>query len=232
MKLRACLSYFSRFEWGLYLSSVAVVLLSGLLSKEPDLLSLFSSLIGVTALLFMAKGNPIGQALSILFGLLYGVISYTFSYYGEMITYMGMTVPMAALSLISWWRNPSSRGHSEVEVGRLGRLDAVLLPLLSASVTVGFYFALRALGTANLLPSTVSVTTSFAAVYLTFRRSPWYALAYAANDIVLILLWVLASLGDPSYLTVVACFAAFLVNDLYACVNWQRLKRRQSAEKE
>lgn len=31
----------------------------------------------------------------VLFSLLYGIISYAFAYYGEMITYLGMTMPMA-----------------------------------------------------------------------------------------------------------------------------------------
>ena len=78
-------------------------------------------------------------------------------------------------------------------------------------------------------PSTVSVATSFAAAYLTFKRSPYFALVYAANDVVLIVLWVLASLADIHYLSVVVCFVAFLFNDLYGFVSWQRMKARQKA---
>ena len=63
---------------------------------DPDgLLTLIASLVGTASLIFSAKGNPLGQALMLLFSLLYGVISYSFSYYGEMITYLGMTMPMA-----------------------------------------------------------------------------------------------------------------------------------------
>ncbi|MDD4415074.1 MAG: nicotinamide mononucleotide transporter, partial [Oscillospiraceae bacterium] len=72
-------------------------------------------------------------------------------------------------------------------------------------------------------------TTSFLAVYLTFRRSPHYALAYAANDIVLIVLWVLASMSDITYLSVVICFAMFLVNDIYGFINWSKMHKRQPA---
>lgn len=32
--------------------------------------------------------------------------------------------------------------------------------------------------TTNLIPSTISVTTSFLAVYLTFRRSPYFAISF------------------------------------------------------
>ena len=81
--------------------------------------------------------------------------------------------------------------------------------------------------TANLIPSTISVTTSFLAVYLTFRRSAFYAIGYAANDIVLIILWVLATISDISYLSVAICFVVFLVNDIYGFINWSRMQKRQ-----
>ena len=229
-KATALLRYFSPFEWILWLGSLTGILLFHFLFSSEGLFSLLSSLIGVTAVLFCAKGNPIGQALCIVFGVMYAITSYSFAYYGEMITYVGMTVPMAVLSLIAWFRNPYGEGHAVVRVGRLSWRDAVAAPLLTAAVTVGFFFILRAFGTANLWPSTFSVTTSFLAVYLTFRRSPLYALAYATNDIVLVVLWILATLEDASYLSVVLCFSVFLVNDIYGYVNWCRLKRRQRAE--
>ena len=219
---------FTKFEWGLLLASLSVTVVSHLLSGSEGVLSLIASLIGAVALLLVAKGNPLGQALCIVFGILYAIISYSYAYYGEMLTYVGMTVPMAVIALIAWIRNPYGDSHAEVRVARLTRLDAILLPSLTVAVTVVFYFLLATFGTANLLPSTVSVTTSFVAVYLTFRRSPFYALGYAANDIVLIVLWTLAALEDPSYLSVIVCFSMFLVNDLYGFVNWCRMKRKQA----
>ena len=81
--------------------------------------------------------------------------------------------------------------------------------------------------TANIIPSTFSVSTSFLAVYLSFRRSPYYALAYAANDLVLIVLWILASLENTSYISVTVCFIAFLANDLYGFWNWKKMESRQ-----
>ena len=78
-----------------------------------------------------------------------------------------------------------------------------------------------------MIPSTISITTSFIAAYLTFRRSPYFALAYASNDIVLIVLWVLASFKDISYISVVICFVVFLVNDLYGFISWLRMMKRQ-----
>ena len=219
--------YFTKGELALWGGSVGLILLSFALFDRESWLTLAASLIGVTSLIFNAKGNPVGQLLMVVFSLLYGVISWSFAYYGEMITYLGMTMPMAVVALVSWLRHPYKGNRAEVQVDRLAKGEWALMTFLTAVVTAGFYFILAYFHTANLQLSTLSVTTSFAAVYLTFRRNPWYAVAYAANDVVLILLWVLAAREDPSYFSVVVCFAAFLANDLYGFVSWRRMSRRQ-----
>ena len=227
MKRFNMLHYFSITEWCLWGGSVTLILLSFLIFDRSDGLTLTASLLGVTSLIFNAKGNPIGQALMIVFGLLYGIISYRFAYYGEMITYLGMTAPMALFALISWLRHPYRGNRAQVEVNRLSHREIVWLIPLTAAVTVLFYFILAYFETQNLIPSTLSVTTSFVAVYLTFRRSPWFAMAYAANDVVLILLWVLAAGTDRSFVSVAVCFIVFLVNDLYGFFRWRIMQKQQ-----
>ena len=146
-----------------------------------------------------------------------------------MITYLCMTAPMALIALISWIRHPFNGKRSEVEVCRLKQSEYLGIILLTILITVIFYFILKALNTANLIPSTISVATSFLAVLLTYKRSPAFALAYAANDIVLIVLWVLAATEDIGYVSVVICFVTFLVNDVYGYVNWRRMEHRQAS---
>lgn len=226
-KLKSAVNYFTRGEIILWSVSVLLIAASFLIFDRGSYLTLAASLIGVTSLIFVAKGNPFGQLLMIIFSILYGIISFTFAYYGEMITYLGMTAPMAVFALISWLRNPYNGNRAEVKVNRLKAREIVFMILLTAAVTVVFCFILAAFSTANLIPSTVSVTTSFLAVYLTFRRSPFYAAGYAANDIVLIVLWVLAALSDISYLSVVICFVIFFANDIYGFISWSKMQRRQ-----
>lgn len=223
-------NYFTKGETALWGVSSALILISFCAFDKGNYLTLAASLIGVTSLIFNAKGNPFGQVLMIAFSLLYGIISYTFSYYGEMITYLCMTMPMAVLALISWLKNPYNDKKSEVEVSGINGRETAFMLFLTAAVTVVFYFILTYLNTPNILPSTVSVTTSFLAVYLTFKRSPLFAVAYAANDAVLIVLWILASLSDIRYVSVVVCFAAFFAGDIYGFINWRKMKIRQSAK--
>ena len=225
--MKKFLSQFTQADRILWLSSVSLVIIFFLIFDRVGFLTLVASLIGVTSLIFNAKGNPIGQILMILFSILYGIISYSFAYYGEMVTYLGMTAPMAAVALVAWLRNPYKGNRAEVAVAHMRGKDWILMSAATIAVTVAFYFILKYFLTANLIPSTVSVTTSFAAAWLTYKRSPWFAVAYAANDVVLIVLWVLASMTDHSYVSVTVCFALFLVNDLYGFISWHKMRARQ-----
>lgn len=189
-KLILLRGYFTKTEKLLWLSSCLIIIVSFLIFDRESYITLSASLLGVTSLIYNAKGNPFGQLLMVIFSLIYGYISYSFSYFGEMITYMGMTGPMALFALISWLKNPYEGNRSEVKVNTISKKEALCMLVASAFVTGMFYFILEYFDTANILFSTLSVTTSFIAVYLTFRRSPYFALVYALNDIVLIILWV------------------------------------------
>jgi len=222
---------FTRGEKLLWALSSAAVLAAALFMRS-DPLSLSASLIGPAFLILNAKGHPLGQLLTVVFSVLYGILAFRQTYYGEMITYLGMTAPMAVYALAEWLRHPAEKGKPEVKVNRLRPREILFMCLLTAAVTALFFFILKALGTARLPLSTLSVTTSFLAVYLTARRSAYFPLAYAANDAVLIALWILASVRDPAALPTVLCFAVFLVNDLYGFFNWRRMKERQGTKKE
>lgn len=216
------------FLWG---GSVVLILAAFFAFDRENFLSPISSVTGVTSLIFIARGNPLGQALTVIFSVFYGIISLSFGYYGEMITYLGMTAPMAVAAMISWVKNPY-KDSAQVSVNRLKPRELWIMFPLAVAVTAAFFFVLGALGTANLLPSTISVTTSFFAVYLLFRRSPFYALAYAANDIVLIVLWAMAAAEDITYFSVLICFTVFFVNDVYGFVSWLKMQKNQGGSQD
>ena len=100
--------------------------------------------------------------------------------------------------------------------------------LFGAVVTWGFYSLLLVLDTPNIIFSTISITTSFIAASLTMLRSSYYALGYASNDIVLIILWILASKENPIYIPVVVNFSIFLFNDMYGFVSWKKRELAQN----
>ena len=92
---KSLFDYFTKGEILLWCSSVTLIVVSFFLFDRENYLTLAASFIGVTALIFIAKGNPFGQFLMVIFSILYGGISFAFAYYGEMVTYLGMTAPIS-----------------------------------------------------------------------------------------------------------------------------------------
>ena len=208
-------------EWGVWIGSLLIIVMSNFLSGSFEPLTLIASCIGVTSLILAAKGNVWSQILMIIFSILYGIISWQFRYWGEMITYLGMTMPMAMWSTVTWIRNPSE-GGKEVEIQKLTKKHIFLLVVSGIIVTMIFYMILAALKTPNIVFSTISITTSFFAASLTMLRSSYYAVGYAANDIVLIILWLLASINNTRYLSVTIIFIIFFFYDIYGFISWKR----------
>lgn len=214
-------------EWGLWLGSVLLISLSNLLSGDINLLTLITTWIGITALIFAAKGNVWAQILMVVFSILYGIISWQFRYWGEMITYLGMTMPMAVWSTVTWIKNPAENGK-EVAIQNLTKKHIIGIVFFGTIVTVVFYYILYVLDTPNIVFSTISITTSFIAASLTMLRSSYYALGYASNDIVLIILWGLAAMENPVYIPVLINFVIFFFHDVYGFISWKKREKMQS----
>ncbi len=218
----------SKREWIIWMGSLIIVFASNIITTDFDLLTLVAALIGVTSLIFAAKGNVWAQVLMVIFSILYGIISFRFHYWGEMITYLGMTMPMSVWSTITWLKNPSEENESEVQIQILNKKHIIGLTISGIFVTGVFYYILKLLNTPNIIFSIISIITSFLATSLTMLRSSYYAIGYAANDIVLIILWVLASIENPAYIPVVVNFSIFFINDMYGFVSWKKREIQQA----
>lgn len=109
---------FKKKEWALWIVSLVLVIMSNLLSGNVDVLTLSAACVGVTSLVFAAIGNVWAPILMIAFSIFYGIISWKFRYWGEVITYLGMTMPMAIWSTITWIKNPAKNGK-EVAIQKL-----------------------------------------------------------------------------------------------------------------
>lgn len=158
--------YFTKQELLLWLTSMGLIIVAFFNFDKSGYLTLVASLIGVTSLIFNAKGNPLGQFLMVIFSLLYGIISYSFAYYGEMMTYMGMT----AFALVSWLSNPYQGNKAEVAINRLTTKEIGMMLGWSVVVTIIFYFILRFFHTTYLMLSTLSIATSFLQLILHLKK--------------------------------------------------------------
>lgn len=221
-------SNFTKNDWILLISSLLIVLASNIVSPQFDVLITVAALIGVTSLVLGAKGNVWSPLLMVVFSVLYGIISYRFCYWGELVTYLGMTLPMSAWAAVEWFRNPSEK-KGEVAISPMNRTKWLMVLLSTILVTIAFYLILKHFDTPNLIFSTLSITTSFFAASLTLLRSSYYPLFYSANDVILIILWILATLENPVYFPVIINFVVFFVNDFYGFISWRKREKLGSS---
>ena len=208
-------------------ASLLLIMLCNVLTPTATMVTKTAVVVGVISLIFLAKGDVWGQILMVLFSILYGITSWQFRYYGEMITYLGMTLPMAVMGAVSWLRHPFEGNQAQVKIHRLTRRQQIGMMVGAIASTCVLGWLLYCLDTPNLLFSVLSITTSFVAAYLTCFRSSYYALAYAANDVILVILWVLASVKDKSFTPMIVCFLVFFANDLYGFSSWKRREKEQ-----
>ncbi len=134
-KIKLLLSYFSKEEIAIWTVSVVLIVISFIIFNRERYMTLIASLIGVTSLIFNAKGNPFGQLLMVIFSILYGIISWDMAYYGEMFTYLGMTAPMAVYALVVWLRHPFNGNRTEVKINRLKPLVYFIMVIATIAVT-------------------------------------------------------------------------------------------------
>lgn len=207
-------------ELTIWVVSVASIILSGMLIGNADLMLIITSCIGVSGLIWVAKRKVIGQVLVVAFSVLYAIISIKNKYYGEMITYLFMTAPIALVTIKVWLNNMGE--ENTVEVKEVTKKQILLIFLCSLVVTYLMYYVLVYFDTSSIVLSTISITTSFLAATLMLVRSKYYAVAYAMNDVVLIGLWIIASISNIENISMVVCFVIFLINDIYGFISWSK----------
>lgn len=215
-------------ELSILLISEIIIILTFILSSERSILSLISSMLGGLSLIFLAKGDYIGHIISIIFSIVYIIISYMCKYYGEIFIYVFLMIPLSITSIITWKKN-QIKNH-QVKISKIKKIDIIIIIIVTLIIGFIFYFILKYLKTTNLLISTISVMTSFSASLLSIKRSPYYAIMYILNDLVLIIMWSLIVKTNISYLPNVICFITFLINDIYALINWKKIAKEQNMQ--
>lgn len=229
-KIKKIFNYFTITEKFIWLGSFLLITILFFIFDSSNLLSYISSIVGITALIFMAKANPIAHILFIVFSAFYAYMSFINAYYGEVFDYIILTIPLSIISLISWFKNLNTKNNIlETKISSINIKQTVFISILSITVAIIMYFILKYFGTSNLLISTFSVTTNFFAASLSIKRSHYFALAYAFNDIVLIILWSMQLANDFSYIIMVVYFFITLLNDIYIFISWIRLRDKQKS---
>lgn len=216
----------SLFEGLLLFASVLSTIIVGVIFKS-NFLTVLTSIVGVICALLLAKGLILGQFFGIAIVVLYSLVSYNNGFYGEMIIYIGIMLPMYIWSIFEWIKHKSNKTNS-VEVNQISNREWIIISLIAGILFVLFYFVLKALNTSELIVSTLSVVDNLFAVYLLARRSKYGFVSYIINDLILIVLWGIPVIqGNLLLLPMLMNPVVNLINDSYGVVKWTKMQKAQ-----
>lgn len=181
-----------------------------------------------TALL-LAKGKYSCYIVGIISTFFYAFVSYSNSYYGEVIIAMCCTLPLMVMGLINWLKHQDDTNI--VIIKEITKKELILVLLSQAVMFIGYYYLLKSFNTNNLLVSTFSIVASIIATYLTARRSEYGFIGFIINDIILIILWSIPVLkGNTNIIPVLLCPVLLFINDTYGVYNWKKIKNKQATK--
>lgn len=178
-----------------------------------------------TALL-LAKGKYACYIIGIISTFFYAYVSYSNSYYGEVIIAMLCTLPLMVIGLINWLKHQDNT--NTVIIKEITKKELIVVLLSQVVMFLGYYYLLKIFNTNNLLVSTFSIVASIIATYLTARRSEYGFIGFIINDLILIVLWSIPVInGESNLIPVLLCPVLLLINDIYGVYNWKRIKNKQ-----
>ena len=217
----------TNFEKLLLFGSVVIVSVVGLCFKS-DLLTVSCSIVGIITALLLAKGKNLGQVFGLLITILYSIVSFKNKYYGEVLIYALVMLPMYIIGIFTWINHKNEKTNS-VEINSIEKKEWVIVSIVFALVFVGIYYLLKAFNTNELVVSTISVLASLFAVYLQIRRSKYSFSFYMVNDIILMFLWGIPVIRGsyilfPMLLNPIINF----INDMYGFYNWKKTEKIQN----
>ena len=211
----------SKFEIFLLFSSLSIIIFSGILCNST-ILTIICSITGILCALTQAKGKIVSQFIGLILVVLYSILSFENKYYGEVLIYIFIMLPLFVSGIISWIRNLNKETNI-VNENKLTKKEWIILSIISIVLFIGLYYLLKYFNTSQLFVSTLSMVTSLFATYLVARRSKYGFLFYIGNDIILFILWGMPVIYDnllliPMLINPIINF----INDSYGWISWNK----------
>lgn len=211
----------------LYIAGLALIITMSICFKA-SWISAVTGIFGLSCVIFAAKGKVIGIFFTWVMIVFYCILSFQNKYYGEVFINICMMFPMTIIQLVAWLKNLGK--DYVVKVNSITKKEIIIVCCVAVVAFVAFYFILRALGTSQLIFSTISIVTSILATYFQSRRSKYGFLAFLANDLVLCVLWLLATLEDIKNISMLVAVILYVICDVYGFISWGVMQKRQQKE--
>jgi len=186
-----------------------------------------SSIFGISACFFWAKGSVYGNFCSLLQSIFYIYICFTNKFYGQMTVSLVFTVPMDIAAIYTWGKN---RHQNVVKITRSINWKEWLLSVsIVGLITFGLYFLLEVFNTNNLILNTCIIGVSTLSGYFLMRRSEFNFIFALAKNVISFCTWVpLVLAGNMGYLPTILNYVVYFTINTIGFFNWVKMKKTQN----
>ncbi|MCL2846250.1 MAG: nicotinamide riboside transporter PnuC [Firmicutes bacterium] len=195
-------------------------------------IEILATTFGAIAAVLFAKARIEAYIAYVVSLVLYAIVAYTESVYGEIIFAVFVMLPITIYGIMNWGRH---RRHDDAKgsVALITNTSVREFGLIVGSqvvMGVGYFFLLRWLGTEFLVVSTITLVVGIVAEYLVARRSRWALYAHIVKELAAITLWAFVIAEGGTNVIVIILIPIFcIINDTYGAIQWRRLQKRQQA---
>lgn len=219
-KLRNYCKSWNKFEISLIILAILLILGIGVI-LNCEMLSIVVAFLGIFSALNQTKKMVFGQVTGVILAILYSYMSYMNRYYGEVIVYMLVILPLYIVGIYTWSKNKDSKTE-EVKQSEIYLKEWLVLLIINIILFIALYKMLKYFNTNQLIISTISMNLNLCATYLLVRRSKYCFIFYLINAFILLTLWGIPVInGNIKVLPMIFDALLLIINNIYGMIKWK-----------
>lgn len=209
-------------KWEISWLLSACIVITGLsIYWQDSLMGIISSLTGVACVVCTGKGKLSAYIFGVINCILYSIISYKATLYGETMLNAIYYLPMQFYGFYIWKNNISSE-TLEVKKIRMTNLKRIVVMAIILLGTFSYGLILEKMGDAIPFIDAFTTVSSIVAMYLSVKRFSEQWWIWIAVDVFSVIMWAKAyMLGSESVATLLM-WTVYLFNAIIMCYKWQR----------
>lgn len=207
---------------------VACAVIVGLSVYWKDtLMGIVSSTTGVACVVCTGKGKLSAYIFGLVNSILYAIIAFQATLYGETMLNALYYVPMQFVGFYVWSKNMNSETH-EVKKRHMKNSGRMLMVLAIAAATIAYGFLLKYWGDAMPFVDSFTTVSSVVAMIVSVRMFAEQWWIWIAVDVFTVYMWACNFAVGNDNIATLLMWIVYLGNAIIMCIRWEKEIRGKS----
>lgn len=188
---------------------------------QDTLMGIISSTTGVACVVCTGKGKLSAYLFGLVNSLLYAIIAFQATLYGETMLNAIYYVPMQFVGFYVWSKHMNSETH-EVEKLHMKNSGRVLMVVAIAVATMAYGFLLKALGDAMPFVDAFTTVSSVVAMVVSVRMFAEQWWIWIVVDVFTVYMWACNFATGNDNIATLLMWIVYLGNAIIMCIRWEK----------